>query len=119
MRSLQFQIERFLFLIYQIFEPSANFSAEFKSLLSAADHGIPCVSNKHFMLNIESLLCFCVGNFNKILTYNSYCSQFSKFMVHPVMHVWCHIQVFLFTTCFHSHYFSDTIMSYNIVSISE
>lgn len=118
MRSLQFQIESFLFLIYQIFEPSANFSAEFKSLLSAANHGIPCVSNMHFMLNIESLLCFCVGNFNKILTYNSYCSQFSKFMVHPVMHVWCHIQVFPLHDMF-SFSFSDTIMSYNIVSISE
>lgn len=118
MRSLQFQIERFLFLIYQIFEPSANFSAEFKSLLSAANHGIPCVSNKHFMLNIESLLCFCVGNFNKILTYNSYCSQFSKFMVTSsdaclVSHSGVPLHdMFSFS-------FSDTIMSYNIVSISE
>ena len=85
MRSLQFQIKSFLFLLYQIFEPSVNFSAEFKSLWSAANHGIPCVSNRHFMLNVESLLCFCVRNFNKILTYNSYCSQFSIFIVRPVM----------------------------------
>jgi len=52
MRSLQFQIKSFLFSIYQIFEPSANFSAEFKSLLWATNHGIPCVSNKHFLSKI-------------------------------------------------------------------
>ena len=119
MRSLQFQIESFLFLIYQIFEPSANFSAEFKSLLSAANHGIPCVSNKHFMLNIESLLCFCVRDFNKLLTYNSYCSQFSKFMVHPVMHVCMVSHSGVLLHDMFSFSFSDTIMSYNIVSISE
>ena len=119
MRSLQFQIEHFLFLIYQIFEPSANFSTEFKSLLSAANHGIPCVSNKHFMLNIESLLCFCVRNFNKILTYNSD-------LLLPVLQIYGTSS----HACLVSHSgvplhdmfsfsFSDTIMSYNIVSISE